>query len=301
VILLNKNVRRITSFGFCMLFLMDFSMQTHAQTGDITPVVFDQFFQNYYLINPASSDSTGKIQVNIGNRSLIGLFDGVNRLYVDGNVRINHHTAMQYSRLGALVIAYNDGAFINRTRAYLRYSWSTSISERASISAGISAGMVKYTFLASQAGGGGSSTSFDGNAGLWYIRPKLKIGISYQQFTRSELTPVNQTFLLTPYINVNAVYASYLSAHVLLTTHVFYRYESGSVFDIQAAPVFLFNDLFEAGINLRYKRGVAILFGLKSIHVGTGNIRFMGSFMLSTRKLANTLDNAFELSAGYSF
>lgn len=301
MILLNINVRKITSFGFCMFFLMDFSMQTHAQTGDIAPVIFDQFFQNYYLINPASSDSTGKVQVSIGNRSLIGLFDGVNRLYIDANVRVNHGSPMQYSRVGASVIAYNDGAFINRTRAYVRYAFSTALGERSALSAGISVGIVKYTFLASQAGGGGTSTALDGNAGLWYIRPKLKIGVSYQQFTRSALTPVNQTFQLVPYLNVNVIYASYISAHVLITTHVFYRYQSGTASDLQAAPVFLFNDIFEAGINLRYKRGIALLFGLKSIRAGQGNIRFMGSFMLSTRKLSNTLDNAFELSAGYSF
>jgi hypothetical protein len=280
---------------------MCFFTQVHAQTGYESPIVFDQFFQNYNLLNPASEDSTGKAHVRIGNRSLIGLFSGVNRLYVDGDVKIKHRSLNQYSRLGVLIIAYNDGAFISRTKGYVRYSWTTQISSRSSISAGLAIGVVKYTLLGSQAGGGGSSTAFDGNAGLWYLRTKLKVGISYQQFTQSELTPVNQTFKLIPYLNFNIMYASYISPYVLLTTHVFYRYQSASVYEIQVAPIFLFNDIFETGVNFRYQRGVALIVGIKKINIGKGYIHVMGSFLLSTRKLSNNLDNAFELSASYAF
>ncbi len=290
-----------SSLGFCTFLLLNTTFNIFAQSGDNNPIVFDQFFQNYYLINPASHDSTDKVQVALGNRSLIGLFEGVNRLYADVNVRIRHRTPSQYSRLGVLIIAYNDGAFINRTRAYGRYSWTTAVGARSSVSAGVALGVVNYTFLASQAGVGGSSAAFDGNVGLWYIREKLKIGISYQQMVRTILTPVNQRFELLPYLNFNAIYTSYISSHVSLTTHAYFRYQSSSVYDVQLAPIFLFNEMFETGASLHYKRGIALLFGIKSISVGPGKIRFMGSFLLGTRKLANTFDNAFELSAGYSF
>lgn len=278
------------------------AFKTQAQSGDDNPIVFDQFFQNYYLLNPASSDSSDRIQVSIGNRSLIGLFEGVNRLYVDGGVRIKHNPAStQFSRIGLLVIAYNDGAFIKRSRAYARYSWSTRLGARSSISGGVAGGVVNYSFLGSQAGGGGASTAFDVNIGIWYLRRKLKIGVSYQQMTRSVIAPVNQKFELAPYINVNAIYTSHLSAHVSLSTHAYVRLQSEKKYDVQLAPIFLINEKFETGVNLRYKRGIAILFGVKSISIGEGNLRFMGSFLLSTRKLANNFDNAFELSAGYTF
>ena len=284
-----------------MVFLLDFAFNSSAQSGDLNPIVFDQFFKNYYMINPASMDSTGKVQIALGNRSLTGLFEGVNRLYADVNVRLNHSSQAQFSRIGALVITYNDGAFINRTRAYARYSYTTSLGARSSVSAGGSVGIVNYTFLGSQAGGGGSASAFDGNLGLWYIRPKLKIGVSYQQMIRSILTPVNQRFELIPYMNFNATYDSYIGAHVMLTTHAYFRYQSTEYYDVQLAPLFLFYEKFESGVNLRYKRGIALLFGVKSITLGKGSIRFMGSFLLSTRKLANNFDNAFELSAGYAF
>jgi len=284
-----------------MFFILDLTFNTCAQSGDTNPIVFDQFFKNYYMINPASYDTTDRGQLSIGNRSLIGLFEGVNRLYVDGNLRLKHRSASQFSRIGILVIAYNDGAFINRTRAYARYSYTTAVGARSFISAGGAVGLVNYTFLGSQAGGGGGSSALDGNFGFWYQRPKLRIGIAYQQMTRSVLTPVNQRFELIPYTNFNVMYDVYIGPHVLMTSHLYVKYQSPDYVDVQLAPLFLFNEIFETGVNLRYKRGVALLFGVKSLRVGTGNIRFMGSFLLSTRKLANTFDNAFELTAGYSF
>jgi hypothetical protein len=299
---LDKKVRKNIFFCFSTVILLNLVFKTHAQTGDDNPIVFDQFFQNYYLLNPASSDSADKIQVSIGNRSLIGLFEGVNRLYADAGIRLKRNAeSTQFSRLGILVIAYNDGAFIKRTRAYGRYSWSTRLGARSSISGGVAVGAVNYTFLGSQAGGGGSATAFDVNIGVWYMRRKLKIGIAYQQMTSSVVAPVNQRFELIPYINLNVIYTSHISAYVDLLTHAYVRLQSNEKYDVQLAPVFLINQKFETGVNLRYRRGVAILFGLKSISIGEGNLRFMGSFLLSTRKLANNFDNAFELSAGYTF
>lgn len=295
-------MRKYIFLSFSTVFLLNLVFKVHAQSGDDNPIVFDQFFQNYYLLNPASSDSSDKVQVSIGNRSLIGLFEGVNRLYVDGSLRLKRNAvSTQFSRIGILVIAYNDGAFIKRTRAYARYSWSTRLGSRSSISGGVAAGIVNYSFLGSQAGGGGASSAFDVNIGIWYLRRKLKIGVSYQQMTRSVIAPVNQRFELVPYINLNAIYTSHLSAYVSLSTHAYVRLESEKKYDVQLAPIFLINEKFETGVNLRYRRGIAILFGLKSISIGQGNLRFMGSFLFSTRKLANNFDNAFELSAGYTF
>lgn len=295
-------MRKNIFFCFSTVFLLNLAFKTHAQTGDDNPIVFDQFFKNYYLLNPASSDSSDKVQVSIGNRSLIGLFEGVNRLYVDGSIRLKRRPeSTQFSRIGILVIAYNDGAFIKRSRAYARYSWSTRLGARSSISGGVAVGAVNYTFVGSQAGGGGSASSVDVNIGIWYLRRKLKIGVSYQQMTRSVIAPVNQKFELLPYINLNAIYTSHLSAYVSLSTHAYVRLQSEKKYDVQLAPIFLIHEKFETGVNLRYRRGVAILFGLKSISIGEGNLRFMGSFLFSTRKLANNFDNAFELSAGYTF
>ncbi len=287
---------------FCYLvLLLGFAFNILAQTGADNNVVFDQFFQNYYLLNPASVDSSHRGQVSVGNRSLVGLFDGVNRLYVDGDLRLQKKIANQFSRIGIIVLAFNDGAFIKKTRVYGRYNWSTRLGMRSSISAGLALGFVNYSFSASQAGGGGSSTVFDGNIGVWYMRRKLKIGLAYQQMVHSILTPVNQSFELIPYLNVNAIYTSNLGAHLSLTTNMYFRIQNEKISDFQIAPVFLLHDKFETGINFRYQKGIALLCGVKALAIGMGQIRFMGSFLFSTQKLANNMDNTFELSAGYEF
>lgn len=281
--------------------ILSFEFALKAQMNNNADQVFDQFFQNYYLLNPASNDTSDRIKISIGDRSLTGLFQGVNRQYVDGSVRINHRSSQNFSRVGILVLGAHDGDYISRTRVYGRYSWSTAIGPRSAISAGLAAGIINYAFQGSQAGGGGSSSAFDCNAGVWYMRRKLKIGFSYQQMVRSELTPVSQTFYLTPYYNINLIYSSDISPFVSLSTHVYVRYQSQQPVAISLAPVFLIHSIFETGINYQYQKGFALLFGLKSVRVGKNVLRFMGSFLLSTRQLSRSSDNAFELTAGYSF
>jgi type IX secretion system PorP/SprF family membrane protein len=287
--------------GLFMILILGSEGVLRAQVNNSADQVFDQFFQNYYLLNPASHDSADVLRVTIGNRSLTGLFAGVNREYVDGSLRIRHQSLNRFSRIGILVLSSHDGDFISRTRAYGRYSWTTALGARSSISAGIAAGIISYAFQGSQAGSGGTSSAFDANAGIWYMRRKLKIGFSYQQMVRSVLSPVNEKFYLSPYFNFNIIYSTDLSSFVSLSTHIYIRYQTQQPVIISVAPIFLINTIFETGVNYQYQRGFALLFGLKSIRLGKNSLRFMGSFLLSTRNLSRSSDNAFELTAGYSF
>src|SRR4051794_37578744 len=87
-----------------------------AQNAGNSYMTFDQFFQNYTMINPASNDSTGKFIVKVGDNTLYGLFDGVNRFYFDADYRPGRNTRNSYSRFGALVQRINRGSFIHTTK-----------------------------------------------------------------------------------------------------------------------------------------------------------------------------------------
>ena len=221
----------------------------NAQTADNTSIVFDQFFQNYFLVNPASRDSLDKLRVSIGNRTLTGLFEGVNRIYADGSLKVNHQSSERFSRIGVLLMNNRDGEFINRTRAYARYSWTTGLGPRSSLSAGLALGIVNYSAQASQAGGGSSSFSFDGNLGIWYLRKKLGIGLSYQQINPRVSRLVNPRIPLTPYYNLNFYYTAELSYSIDLTTHLYLKYNAfdSNYLNAEVAPIFLFNKKFETG------------------------------------------------------
>lgn len=280
--------------------MLFYSKLAVAQLKDNSVVEFNQFFQNYTALNPASNDSVGKFQLNLGNRTFTGLFEGVNRVYADASLKINHSNT-QYSKFGVLINRFNDGEYINRTKAYSRYSWTTRLNSKSSISGGLAIGVVNYTFMPSQAGGGGSSTTTDGNIGVWYLRKKFQFGLSYQQMLQTKITPIYQQFILSPMINFNAIHYYVFNPFIKLTTHAFVNYQNSDYYNIQIAPVFLFYNNFEAGVNAHYQKGYSVLLGVKSISIGIGTIKVMGSYLIRTSQFSNSSDNVFELSAGYSF
>jgi len=287
--------------GHFVLFLFVLIQSSHliAQSGENAPAIYDQFFNNYYLVNPASHESDEKLAIRLGNRTLTGLFKGVNRFYADGNLTLTSKNENQRHSIGVLAMNNRDGEYFQRNRIYGRYSLQTRLTEYATLSAGISIGMVNYTFGGSVASAGGSSAAPDANVGLWYLREKLKLGASYQQIFSPQVQPLAQLFTLNPYLNVNGIYRIDFSPNVFLNTHAYWKYETSMPFYGELAPLLVFYEWLEMGVNFKYDRGIAALLGLPKIPIGTAKIYLMASYLISTRKLSSQNDSVLEFSLGY--
>lgn len=275
-------------------------VDAYGQLFENSITEFNQFFQNYGALNSASED-TIKLKILVGNRTFTGLFEGVNRFYIDGVVKLKNKGTSQFSKLGIQAFRFNDGPFINRSRVYGRYSWSGRLGLNSSLSGGVGIGLINYYFTASQFGGGGSSTVIDANAGIWYLRRQLKIGLSYNQFTSSVLKPVNQLFSLKPYWNTNLVYTIDFNHQISLTTHLYYHLLSNFNQTIQIAPILNFYQYLVSGVNYQHNNGVAFIFGFQAIPIMEGKLQFLGSFFLRTKRLGTSADNVIEITGGYAF
>ena len=87
-----------------------------GQSGDNAPVVYDQFFKNYFLVNPSINNSDNKFDVALGNRTLTGLFEGVNRFYVDANYLFSSKAENRFHSVGLLAMNNKDGEYISRSK-----------------------------------------------------------------------------------------------------------------------------------------------------------------------------------------
>lgn len=287
---------------------LGFSLSGWAQGGDNAPIIYDQFFKNSFLVNPANADFENKdiFSLSAGNRTLTGLFEGVNRTYVDINfglkaeIKKNKSKNRNFHNLGALVINGRDGEIFQRNRIYGRYSWQMALSKKASFSIGFAAGTVNYAVASSQAGGGGSSFVPDASLGIWYLRKNFKAGLSYQQIFQSKLTPVNQPIQLANYFNFNANWKAELGLRTYLTTFGYIKYQENMPFYSELASILTFYRHFELGANYRHTQGIAVLVGLSELNIGIGNIRLMASYLVSTRNYTNVNENVLEFSLGYS-
>jgi hypothetical protein len=76
------------SFSCFIAFLL-FSGPLMAQVNSSVPVYFDQFFNNYYLLNPANADSSYKINIKASDKTVTGLFQGVSKIYLDADLKVS--------------------------------------------------------------------------------------------------------------------------------------------------------------------------------------------------------------------
>jgi type IX secretion system PorP/SprF family membrane protein len=284
---------RIIGIVFCLVF-------HHTVLGQVTNSFsgyFDQFYQNYYLHNPANTDSAYKLSAYIAHDTQTGLFQGVSRTYMDADVRLYSGKNLLHF-VGVQAVTNREGEFIRKRRLLGRYSLRIRLSYRSSLSAGICGGFVNYSFSTSQAGTGGAAWVPDGNAGLWYLRPKLAIGISMQQALDQRIKPVNQFFYLNRYYNINARYRLPVSTFLNLATHFYIRFQKDQPTYFACVPLVEIQNILEVGAGYSYRRGFSYVAGIKKLSIGRSSFSFSFSYFVSSGRMYIS-DNAVELMISY--
>jgi len=271
----------------------------YGQNGSLMPDVYDQFFQNYGLINPANTD-TSYIALNMGHKSQIGIFKGVKQTYFDAIFRIKSNSLNNRHYIGVQFLNNSEGDFFSKNRAYGRYAFDIQLTKGYYLSAGMSLGIVSYAFKATQSSAGGSDLTYDGNLGIWLVGRKLKLGTSIQQVFQGRLSPIGQTFELTRQYNVNASYDFYINPYVNVETHLWYKHQQNNMDDVQVAGIITMQNLVQFGGNYRYMKGLILIGGLKDIRVGTSRLSIAMSYSTGVLNYLARGDNAVELFIKYS-
>lgn len=287
----------IERYIFVAIFICPFVVR--GQSGNLIPDTYDQFFQNYYPINPANRD-TSEISIHMGHKSQLGVFRGVRQTYFDANFRVKSNQSNLQHFVGIQLFNNSEGDYFSKNRAYARYAINLKISNRYILSSGLSFGVVNYAFKATQSSAGGSDFTYDGSLGLWLIGKKLSVGTSIQQVFQKTLSPIGQIFELKRQYNVNASYTFFINPYVQLSTHAWYRCQQFNINDLQIAAVITLQNLIEFGGNYRYKKGIVIIAGLKDIPIGTSKISIAMSYSTGVLNYVVNGDNAVEIFLKYS-
>jgi len=281
--------------GFFLILL--FHQSVNAQSNYSFSDYFDQFYNNYYLLNPANSDSSYKVAATVSNRAQTGLFQGVNKTYADLDIRIAAKRGLKQF-VGLQAINNREGEFISKNRCLLRYGLRLQLSDRSSLSAGFSGGFVNYAFNTSQSGAGGSSWVPDANAGIWYLRRKLSIGFSIQQILNQKIRPVNQTYLLGNYYTATVRYSVPINYFLNFNTHLYAKYQQAQPIYFVCSSLLEIQQRIELGAGYSYLRGLSYAVGLKKLSIGNSKFSFYFSYFVGASKV-NVSDNAFELLISY--
>jgi hypothetical protein len=158
----------------------------------------------------------------------------------------------------------------------------------------MSLGFINYAFQSSQAGTGGSAFAPDGNAGIWYLREKISVGLSMQQLFNENIQPVGQVFTLDRYYNLTLKHLIKVNPFLNIHNHFYSGYQKGQPLNLAIASIVELQEKLEAGISYRHQRGFICLIGLKKINIGSASLSFYFSYFTGTSN-THLKDNAIEL------
>lgn len=266
-------------------------IDSYAQDNVIN--YFDQFTQNYHLINPGAKDSTYSLNGQMGNKTQTGLFSGLSHFYFDGDVGLQRKSANGFHFFGVQLINSREGSFITRNRVYGRYAWYQQLNKHSTLSAGISLGTINYAFQNSQGGVSGSDFAPDGNIGIAYSINKLHIGGSLQQFLNSSLQPIDERVQLKQFYNLHGKYQFTLTDVVRLNLHALFQTGGNFKNTYSVSPILELQEKYELGINYRHNRGIVFLLGLKNIEIIQAFLSIYVSYKTATYSIP-VPDNAVE-------
>ena len=276
--------------------------QVLCQTTNLYPSSYSLSPTMLVLIHPGALGMNGNTEISINNLNNTGAFSKVRSFSGYGSFRLSNKEKNSHGNLGATLCNESEGNYIQRPRAYLNYSWHTKLSSAFSAGAGIAAGILNYSFSASDVSAGGSATGPDAAVGLWLENDKIKLGFSISQVFNSKITPIDIPFRFPRFYSAFASYKIvlleklFLNPFFLLTIKPqspYSNYDSGFLFNI--------SDFVAIGPSFRSQRSLSFLVSFYQISLSDTDflsLKFAYNHPVITVFQANT--PSFEISLGFS-
>ena len=322
----------------CFLLLFAFCFQkTSAQQRPH----YTQYVLNNFIINPAVAGIENYTDVKISHRQQwVGLQDAPVTTYltIHGPLKksdyakptatgfgasgenprgsaywLDYTKAEPHAGIGLTIINDRTGP-LNRFAAYGTYAYHLGISDRTSISAGISAGIQNMTLNTSKLDFGSqfavdpavAGTGYlnrlnpDINAGVWLYSSDYFVGLAAQQIVPSKLKFSADTLRLSdgrlvPHLFITAGYRLQLSDDVSFLPSAMIRYVNPAPLGVDVNGKLQYRDLAWVGASYRYKDGFAGMVGLNISN--TLNVGY--SYDLTTSRLNTVSRGTHEILIGF--
>ncbi len=302
---------------------------------------YTQYVLNNYIINPAVAGIENYTDVKLSHRlQWVGLDGAPVTTYLtiqaplkksdyERSTATTFHASGQNPRgaaywqdytkaephAGVGLTVINDATGpLNRFAAYGTYAYHIGISERTSISAGISAGVQNLTLNANKlnfgtqfavdpavAGSGYlNRLSPDINAGVWLYSSNYFVGLAAQQIVPSKLKFSADSVTLSngrlvPHMFLTAGYRLQLSDDISFLPSAMIRYVNPLPLGIDVNAKLQYQDLIWVGGSYRYKDGFAAMVGLNI----SNTLNFGYAYDITTSRLNTVSRGTHEIVIGF--
>jgi len=205
-----------------LLFFISLVVPAIGQKNDLYPDLYNTYFYNPGLINPAYIAREGKAEVYVFYKHRTGIFQKIASYSVTGS-RTFRTKSKSAHLIRAIITNENQGPYIATTRGYANYAYQVPLSENTALMAGAAVGLAQVAFSAPSATATGSYKSPDGSLGLMLRSNNLEAGASMMQIFNSVTEPLITPISLKRYYNFFVSHGKDLSPFVKLQGNILWQ------------------------------------------------------------------------------
>lgn len=273
-----------------------FSNQRSVSQHITRSVEFDQYFNNPVITNPARVHESDGFRFN--RRSLSGPFKNVTSLLGSIQQHLRSDSGRNQQGLNLTFLNEKEGGFLNRTRIYGGYSWSTKINNHWRFTGGSLIGVFNYFVKSSNTSAGGSVITPDIHMGVWMNTTKTGVGISMNQLLNNSVVPFGSPIQLERHYNLG--FSHIFSFNSLFD---FALYSNSIISNIRNShrinTVLKHKSGVDAGVGVAYKRGLVFTAGLNGYQLSDKRILDIGvSYFMPTGEYSSQISKILEVSLG---
>lgn len=260
---------------------------------------YAQVQKNLYLINPSAFDTSYSSKITVNFQQNLGLFSNVTKSYLEADKKIKSSKSNDLHWVGIQITNAQFGDYINKNRAYGRYSWMTPLNDKLLLSGGIYMGIVNFSFLTTQGVGGGSSIGLDGGVGVRLLGRKRQLGLATQQIFKTVITPINQSFYLPRLYNVDYRRFIELSPSVNVNTQAVLQLIADNQFLASYGADIIVKNNYSLGVNYHTAKRLSVQASYLNINIEQYFLGIQALYTIYNSSL-NLSSNAIEILVSIS-
>lgn len=270
-------------YGFAFVLLN--VVRAFPQQNEVLQVNFDQFFQNYSLVNPAATGKDSPIEGFAGYRTNVGAFEGVNTNYAGINIgsKIKDSLDQDHHGFGINLINSREGNYFNRNRLYASYAWHEQISENWILSGGAMLGVINYQYKASEVYPGGTATKPTCDLGLMFYKPHdTYIGLAASQIIKGNMAPLEPLLRIKPSLVFTAEKTIALSPYLGWRSAFIFRglWEKAKP-EYDFTTMLVIQEMISLGGHYKINEGISFVGGMDAFQLENFGLRFFISYFSS--------------------
>jgi len=261
------------------------------------PVGLTQYNQQLAFQNPASICIKNKWETSITSRRNTGFWRNNQTYFAYGAFRINPNKKKSFQTIGAQFYYDKEGIYLHRYRAYLLYAYHVALTNEWTLSTGLSLGMMTYQVGSNDYEGGTANTS-DASIGMTLYNKSFYGGISIWQLPENKVQPIQETTVLSRYIQCTMGKDFGLGEDFLLKTGLNARlFTQNKTPDIYLQSGLLWKNLLGLYGIYRWNKQASVMFGLEKIEIDGMQFRTYFSYDMAVN--GDNRYRAFELTLQY--